>query len=298
MTHTDTDTVDLKLTAKVSEGSFDPKNGQDYDVSIEIGDNHFRFCIANAGSRECKWLEDYTAESFLNKDSIYDCISKVVADHSFLAAREWKSVKVVVNTPIFTLIPAPLFRKEYTTSYLKLVAGEAAQQKVLHHHLGDLEAYNVFSMPEADWESLQDQFPLGTLAFYHTTSPLIQGALLAHQQFRVVKILSLNIESTYFTLIASENQQLLFCNRFVYANAQELTYLVLFTLNQLSILPEDIKVILNGEITPFSAIYEELSRFMPSILFGKKAQTLRYSPDFEELPDHRYQALFHTFSLA
>ncbi len=158
-------------------------------------------------------------------------------------------------------------------------------------------AFNVFALPEADWESLQEQFPLQSLSIYHSTSSLIQGALSAHQQFRLVKILSLNVEVGFFTLIITENQRLIFCNRFAYTNAEELTYLVLFTLNQVSILPEEIKVILNGEVTPYSSVYEELKRFLPTVFFGKKALSLDYSPEFEELPDHRYHTLLHAFFL-
>ncbi len=52
-----------------------------------------------------------------------------------------------------------------------------------------------------------------------------------------------------FTLVVSESQQLVLCNRFKYVQTQELAYIILFTLSQLNILPEEIKVLCHGEIT-------------------------------------------------
>ncbi len=103
--------MDLKLTSKVAEDGFDPRNGLDYQVIIEVGDNNFRFCIAREGDRKCLWLEDYTAESFLRGESLYECIAGLVAAHPFLSTQEWRAVKVVVSTPFFYACPFPAFQK-------------------------------------------------------------------------------------------------------------------------------------------------------------------------------------------
>jgi hypothetical protein len=101
-----------------------------------------------------------------------------------------------------------------------------------------VHANNVFSIPQIWYDWMINHFGSFSIAFYHITSPLIIGALVSHAEQQELRIVSVYFEKDYFTLIVSESQQLILCNRFRYSQTQELAYIMLFTLNQLNLLPK------------------------------------------------------------
>ena len=121
---------------------------------------------------------------------------------------------------------------------------------------------------------------------------------MSHDDYGASKLLTIHLEQHYFTMVFTEQEQLLFCNRFPYQTPAELTYLILFGLNQLQVSPEEMQVKLYGEITPYSDLYTELAKFLPELSFGKNPATMNYISLFEDIPEHRYFGLLNTFQLS
>lgn len=284
-------------TVKVAMEPFDADSTANCTLCLEIDESRFRFCFIDETNMTCVWLEDYAFDTFLRGDDYLRNLQTLVAEHPYLASERWRDVKVSVNTHAFTLIPASLFRKEYASDYLQLATGKPlrADFKVLYYLLPHVNAYTVFSMPSkwSDW--LLNQYTWQSIEFYHLTSPLIIGTIVSHREFNEAKLVTLHLEEDYFTMIYSESEELRFCNRFAYQTPLEFTYLVLFSLNQLGVLPEEVKVKLYGEITPYSDLYSELSKFIPELQFGKNPSTLKYIDQFEDIPEHRYFGLLNSF---
>jgi len=287
----------LSPTVKVAQTAFDSSRIAQCTLCIEIDETRFRFCFVEEALRRYVWLEDYAFDTFLNEEEYLDKLKSLVSDHPFLPSDQWKDIRVTVNTPAFTLIPTSLFRKEYSADYLQLASGgpTPADSRVLSHHLTQIEAYNLFTIPSAWSEWLLGQYPLQTIEFYHFTCPLMIGAIASHNEFDFPRLVTIHLEANHFILIYTDKRVLKFCNRFPYQNPLEMTYLVLFSLNQLQLLPDDVKVILYGEITPYSELYTELARFIPQLHFGHNPRTLKYIEEFEDIPEHRYFGLLNTF---
>ena len=287
----------LSPTVKVADDTFDPTRIARCTLCIEIDEARFRFCFVEEAPRRYVWLEDYAFDTFLNDEEYLDKLKTLVAAHPYLPSDQWKDVRIAVNTPAFTMIPAPLFRKEYAADYLQLATGGAAsaESRMLSHPVAPVDAYTLFTMPTAWSDWLLGQYPLQSIDFYHFTCPLIIGAIASHAEHDHPRLVTIHVEATHFILIYTEEKGLKFCNRFPYQNAAEMTYLVLFTMNRLQLLPEELKVLLYGEVTPFSELYAELARFIPKLHFGKSPKTIQYVPEFEDIPEHRYFGLLNTF---
>lgn len=293
----ETATNSLVPTVKVADPDFDAKGIAHCTLCIEIDESRFRFCFVRADSMRCVWLEDYAFDTFLNEEQYLEKLRTIVREHPHLLSDQWKDIRVAVNTKDFTMIPVSLFRREYASSYLKMATGHesSAKDRVLTYLLPYVNAQTIFTIPNrwSDW--LLGLYPLQTIDFYHLTSPLVMGTIVSHSEYEDKKLLTVHMEENYFTLIYSDERELRFCNRFPYQNPLELTYLVLFSMNQLEVLPDEVKVKLYGEITPYSDVYVELAKFLPSLRFGKKPTTLSYTESFEDIPEHRYFALLNTY---
>ncbi|TDB64514.1 DUF3822 family protein [Arundinibacter roseus] len=287
----------LLPTVIIAQENFDANDCGECTLCFEIDESRFRFCVIKETSSQCLWLEDYAFDTFLNEEDFLTTVKNLVSNHRFLATDQWKNIRVAVNTHSFTLIPGTLFRKEYASDYLQFATGRSLfpNERVLYKFMPGIDAFSIFSLPAhwSDW--LQNQYPFQQVDFFHLTSPLITGTLTNQAQPGESQVVTLHLEADYFTMILVENQSLKFCNRFPYQSPAELTYLILFCLNQLHVVPETIQMILYGEITPYADLYIELARFIPELHFGKNPEGLNYLADFEDIPEHRYFGLLNTF---
>ncbi len=275
---------------------FDTSVLSDYHLCIEIGFNTFRYCVVDSTKKQCVCLEDYAFDSLVTKNTLIDSLHSLYQQHSFLALNTWKNITVTFNTPQFTLIPTDLFRKEYIATYLQLIMGRklSANDQVLSAPIDRINARNVFAVEKQIWDWLLNTYSLHSPNVHHQTNALIQSA------FKQIPAKSeptavLHFENEYVTIVVVEDSQLLICNRFAYKIAADMTYFVLFVLDNLKIKPDSINVHLSGEITPYSENYESLTQFLPNITFSKLPQGLSLSSSFEDLPEHRYLSLYNNY---
>jgi hypothetical protein len=289
--------IEIIPTLLVGDNSFDAGSIPLCTLCIEVDERRIRFCIVRDESMECIWLEDYAFDTALNPEEIFEKLKKIFTGHLLWSSNDWKNVRIAINSHAFSLIPTLIFEKDSVEDYLSFALGNPVpkDERVLYHELPLVHANNVFSIPQIWYDWMINHFGSSSIAFYHITSPLIIGALVSHAEQQELRIVSIYFEKEYFTLIVSESQQLILCNRFRYSQTQELAYIILFTLNQLNLVPEEMKVLCYGEISSSSDAFTELSRFFPNLQIGNGPTTLKYSPQCADVPGHRYFGLFNTY---
>jgi hypothetical protein len=293
----DNQAIEIIPTLLVGDNSFDSNTIPLCTLCIEVDERRIRFCIVRDEKMECVWLEDYNFDAVLSQSEIFDRLKKIFTGHVLWSSNHWKNVRVAINSHAFSLIPSLIFERESAPDYLAFSLGRTVQEgeRILYHELPLVNAYNVFSVPTTWYDWIQSHFTSSDISFYHLTSPLIIGALVSHAEYQELKMVSLYLEKDYFTLIVTESQQLIFCNRFKFSQPQELAYIVLFTLNELNFLPEEMKVLCYGDIGPLADQFTELARFFPNLQIGAGPTTLKYSRHCGDIPGHRYFGLFNTY---
>jgi hypothetical protein len=289
--------IEIIPTLLVGDNSFDADAIPFCTLCIEVDERRIRFCIVRDEKMECIWIEDYNFDVVLSQNEVFDRLKKIFTGHLLWSSNHWKNVRIAINSHAFSLIPNLIFEKDSAPSYLEFALGHAVDQdeKVLYHELPLVHANNVFSIPKIWYDWMVTHFESSDLSFYHLTSPLIIGALVSHAEHQQLKMVSVFLEKGYFTLVVTESDQLILCNRFRFSQPQELAYIILFTLNELNYQSEEMKLLCYGEVNPSSETFTELSRFFSDIEMGKGPTTLRYSPQCADIPGHRYFALFNTY---
>lgn len=280
-------------TVTIRSDAFEPSRTAQSVLCLEVGRDRFRLFVQNARRQGC-YLEDYTFPSLLSDRPLTDILPELFRDHPVLAAGPWEEVRISVNSPSFTLVPQPLFRKEYAGSYLALMRGSPLPahefaQVYTHQVEGFLSVFNL-EHPLADYFS--GAYALQALTFIHQTGALIQATADLDRHALAPNTVYLYFEDEFVTIIGRENHQLQYCNRFGYKNAQDLAYYVLYVLDEQKLTPPAVNIVLYGEITPFADTYTELSRFLPNISFGHVPPGVSLADAFAELPDHRYLSLY------
>lgn len=285
--------VTLTPTISIGSDSFDPRLTEHSVLSLEVGRDRFRLLVQDKGGRGI-YLNDYTFSSLLSDRSITGVLPEIFRDHPVLSAGPWQEIRIGVNSPSFTLVPAPLFRKEYAGSYLALMRGSALPahefaQSFAHKSEGFLSVFNL-EHPLSDFFS--EMYPLQPLTFVHQVGALIQATADLDRLSLTPDNVYLFFEDEFVTVICRHAHQVRYCNRFGYKNVQDLTYYILYVLDEQKLNATQAQVSLYGEITPFAESYAELSRFLPNMSFGQTPPGLPIAADFNDLPDHRYLSLY------
>lgn len=297
MTQFDNQAIEIIPTLLVGDSAFDTEMIALCTLCIEVDERRIRFCIIKEENMECIWLEDYNFEKALSQEDLFEKLKRIFTGHLLWSSHHWKNVRITINSHPFCLIPRAVFDKESVNSYLEFALGHPvpANHRVLYHELLVVNAYNVFSIPNLWYDWMLNHFQNSSITFYHLTSPLIIGSLVSHAEYEEVRIASVFFEKDYFTLIITEGTQLILCNRFQFSQPQEIVYIILFTLNQVNIHQEEVSVLVYGEISMASNLFEELSRFFPNLKLGSRPSTLKYNTQCSEIPGHRYFGLFNTY---
>ncbi|PRY37077.1 uncharacterized protein DUF3822 [Spirosoma oryzae] len=280
-------------TISIRSDQFGPEHSARAVLCLEAGHDRFRF-MAMDGQGRGQWLEDYAFPSLLTERAPTDLLTDIFRDHPLLTAGPWHEIRISINTPSFTLVPQPLYRKEYAGSYLALMRGnELPAYEFAQAYRHESEGFlSVFSLSHALADFFSEAYPLQPMTFVHQAGALLEATAALSKQASDESPVYLYFEDEFVTVISRAGGKLTYCNRFGYKNAQDLTYYVLYILTELSINPETVVVMLYGEITPFAEQYTELSRFLAHLRFGTYPTALTLSDDFSDLPDHRYLSLY------
>ncbi|RYF71218.1 MAG: DUF3822 family protein [Cytophagaceae bacterium] len=242
--------------------------------------------------RRMVWLDEYSQPSLLTEQPLLTYLPAIFKEHPLLSYDEFQHICVSVLSPAFTLIPAPLYRKEYASSYLSLMRGHQPPPNELAHAYEHKEGFvSVFGIDRDVTEFMGEQYPMQPFTYAHQHTTLIQATRAIDRDLTSKENLFLYFEDEYVTVLFRDNHQLRYCNRFGYKNVQDLTYYVLYVLDELSVDPEAVNTFVYGESTPFAESYIALSRFVPTMQIGQLPPGLNPSPELEELPEHRYLGL-------
>jgi hypothetical protein len=286
-------TVTLAPKTTIRTYSFDPGKTGKSVLCLEVGQDRFQLLVRDTGG-QASCLEDYRFSSLSTDQSLLGVLPDVFRNHEILLAGPWQEIRIGINSASFTLIPEPLFRKEYAASYLALMRGSLLPP----HEFAQVYAHkadgflSVFNLEHPLFNYFSEMYPLQPLVFVHQTSALIQATADLDRRSLTAGSIYLYFEDEFVTVLYWKGHQLRYCNRFGYKNVQDLAYYILYVLDEQSLAAGAVPISLFGEITPFSEAYSELSRFLPSLSFGTVPAGLTLAPEFSDLPDHRYLSLY------
>jgi len=266
-------------------------------LALELAAQYLRVGVATAG--QFRLLEEFVLDGSpgTEEPSVHD-VRHLMSNHNVLTRNFWKAVRVVVNNQSFTLVPEPLFKKEYAPRYLELARGGALTQEKVHFtRHPHWQAVTVFSLPARldDW--LLGVYPFEALHLSHQLdTQLTMAASLATGAAATGRHLLLSIEKRSVGLVLLDDGHLCYANRFAYQATIDLVYYVLFVLNELKINPADLGGQAWGQITPDGEVYRELVGYLPRLRVGEVPLPIEPSGAFADVSLNQYANLLRLLS--
>lgn len=277
-----------------SNGLFDKalelKASENYNLSIRLSLDGFSFCVFDINKNKFLALQEFTFQEVNNYVALNQILSQIIPSNEWLMA-SYHKIKIIFETNKSTLIPSPLFDSNHAREYLKFNHPPQLDEIILTDHLPMLEAENIWAIPESIHSTLNKHFPKSHI--HHHASSLIESLILQNKNQANNKIVFVHIGKKSFDIIILDGQSFIFYNSFRYQAKEDFIYYLIYVLEQLNLNPENIDVVLLGEILKISSLYEITYKYIRNIRFGKRSADFQYSYVFDEIPDHFHFNLIH-----
>ena len=268
--------------------AFDIKKISDYHLIIHISIDNIWLVINEKAKNKYIAFENYALKDIYDFNMGLDLLDLLIKE-SKLLPHNYKSVSCVLVNNLSTIIPNPLFEEDQKKMYLKFNATLTGDEMVMADDIINLDAKNVFALPPLLKTKLESLY--STVSFHHFSSALIEG-LLSQNKNQTTKKLFVHIQPSHFEAIVIEGKNLIFYNTFNHHTAEDFIYYLLFVCEQLQLNPENIEVILLGEVEKNSAIYSITQKYIRNLKFGERTTDADYSYQLQKLPKHQYFTLF------
>jgi hypothetical protein len=157
---------------------------------------------------------------------------------------EYDEVLVLHDNCFNTFVPDALFDENFLGSYLQYNTKVFETDIFAFDALPNYELSNVYVPLMNINNYLLDRF--GSFDYKNANSILVAKLLDASKNVDEKQVY-VHVQDTHFEIVVARNQRLLLYNAFEYATPEDFLYYLLFTMEQLLLNPETVKVFLLGK---------------------------------------------------
>ena len=225
-------------------------------LSIHISLNGLSFCIIDLISNEIDFLRTYSLSKNTTPKELLKTLKKGFKENNELS-NSFSSVKIIHYNNLSTVVPEPLFDKNNALSYLKFNSKILQNDYAAYDEIFNNECVNVY-IPYVNINNYI--FKMFDSFVYNHYSSIILEKVKLNEKNTAAPSLYLNINSNHMELIYFVKNKLIFYNRFDFSTKEDIIYYLLFTIDQLKLNPEEIPLVITGNISEdddnYKIIYE------------------------------------------
>ena len=236
------------------------------NLSIQFSLDGFSFCISNQDN-EVYFLKNF---AFPVTTSVDNCLQEIITIFKTeeKLQTDFNSIFVVHQNYLSTIVPDKLFNEKELATYLKFSVKTLATDAFDFDSITDIDAKNVY-IPYANINNFLFQ-DFGAFEFKHHATVLIEKLLDKNKGSQFY----LHVSKHHIDIILLKEKDLHFYNSFKYSSIEDIIYYVLFTAEQLKMDPEEFMLVLLGDITHESELYDILYKYIRNISFLENNNTL------------------------
>lgn len=256
----------IKEIKKIKTNNIDYLNLQDNHLSIQLSLDGFSFCVYNKIQKKIGVFEifDFKEEN-LTPNKHLALVKEIYDNHEILPLK-YNSVSVTHCNDLVTQVPKAFFDKEQLTTYLQYTVKLLDKDYITYDTISNTDIINVY-VPFVNINNFFIDI-YGSFYYKHSSTILIENLL---QQYKNTpeKICFVNVAKNNFEVLITNQDELILYNNFKFTTKEDFIYYILFTLEQLNLNPEEIKVKLMGDIEKESELYTILFQYIRNVSFYK-----------------------------
>lgn len=261
------------------------------DLSIQISLNGLSFCIFNRSSNTVEFLKNQQFDKKSNPFETLEYLKKALESASELH-QTFASILVIYQNELSNIVPKSFYEEKQAADYLKFNSKILTSDYISHDEIAINESVNVY-VPYVNINNLIfDTY--GAFEYKHASTILIDFILQKEVRDEESQLF-LNINLQHFELIATKNKKLLLYNSFEYSTKEDLIYYLLFTMEQLHLNPEAIRLQLMGLVNKDDALYQIIFTYVRFVEFFKPTYPFEFSTQAKLNNDYNNAIILNSF---
>jgi len=261
--------------------TLDINSTENYEMSVQVSPESFSFSILDTIRNKYILIRSFSPEN--NRSYSSEQIGEIISKDDFLTKR-YKKINILMPSPKFTLIPAPLFDPGRKDDYFSFNHVMTESNVILNNKLSDPDSFLVFAVSKPLYELMRSIYP--AVHPCHHLRPLFDQISHARKDVGDFYI-HVHVETDFFNLIIFKNNTLQFSNAFNYRNISDILYFILNVFRSMGIKQEE-TIYLSGLTERYDDLYSNLSLYIRNVKFSEPSGSYTFSYVFNETDLHKY----------
>ena len=282
--------LSIKPHISYLDKSFKELHTRSYIMAMQINMHGLAFSLYNPDKNKFVGLQYYL---FNEKKSPADfpLLFDLVLNEYPWFAYPFMDFYCLIQNSFSTLIPLPLFNKQHKNLYLGFNHPFQENHRIVYDELKNTGSANVYYLANPLAEKVKEFWPNAHIAHY--SSALIESLTVNFKNKFDENSLFLDAHEESFDLVYFKENRLFYANNFLYYTKEDFTYFLLSAMEQLTLNPEEVRLILLGKIDKSDENYQLISQYIRKIEFIGDNKNFHYSYVLDDVRRHNYYTLFN-----
>ncbi len=261
------------------------------DLSIQISLSGLSFCILNRTSNTIEFLKTIPFDKKANPLETLEHLKDALSLNTELT-RSFSSILVIYQNELSNLVPKELFNEEQSADYLKFNSKILKSDFISHDEIAINNSVNVY-VPYMNINNfIFDTF--GVFEYKHSSTILIDS-FLQKDIFSDAATMYLNVNLHHFELIAIKDKKLLLYNSFEFSTNADVIYYLLFTIEQLHLNAENVRLKLMGLIEKDDELFNLIYTYVRFVDLYTPDYHYKYKAEIEPEHQHHNAIILNSF---
>ncbi len=255
---------------------FDKENTKEYSLSIRVSPGGFSFCMFK--EQKCAAISRTVNYKLYYNTDLVTTFKDFIRDNELLNAA-YKQVKIIWDSADYTTVPNEFFTEEFAGYSYQLCCGSVSAVEILWDKMRYFNAHVVYAVPKAFYQCLNELYP--DTVIYHGCTFFFDDAVQQSTRNNNGGVFAC-IENNYCSVIVPNAENRHFVTHFEYKAASDLVYFLLNIYKSRQLNPENIKLILSGNIDPEDNIKTLLEKYIGRVEVEELPQEYRIKSGIED----------------
>ncbi|AIY13782.1 MULTISPECIES: DUF3822 family protein [Cellulophaga] len=230
-------------------------------LSIQISLNGLSFCVLDSVENSIIKQEHISFKEEVIPFQLLKNLKETLEKFE-ITKMSFSNITVIHRNPLFTLVPKALFDPEELPNYLKFNAKILANDQIAYDEIKNYDIVNIY-VPFTNVNNYIYEL-FGEFEYKHSGTILIESLL---NNFTAGKepICYAHITEQQVDITVIANKNLVFYNSFIFETKEDFIYYILFTIEQLKLDTETIKLRLFGSIEEGDELYNLIFTYVRNV---------------------------------
>jgi hypothetical protein len=258
-------------------------------ISIQACLNGFSFCIYASEHEKILAFRHYNFTQSEFQEDFLNSTSEILFKDELLRL-SYSKVSVIFTGKKSTLVPEEFFKVENLKSILEFNQPIDELDEIYYNSVPGCQSKLVFTIPSYFTSQIIDKFPQAV--FFNQATPLLNSVLADKEKSQTDHVI-VQMNKDFFDLIITQEGKLKLYNTFLYVNATDLVYFLLYASKQIKIDIKKSKLYFLGEHSTRDSLSREIAHYLPSLECFEKANLLPWEHISKKLDINRFFTLLY-----